>query len=217
MNPPSTAASITSLLNSLHTHLQSQTQLLPTLHAQLGLPPSALEDDLRSLQRELISSVEIQVDKRRKEVEYWMELCSEIENQCVRYTKALGGNIKATGSSIGELRKEQALPKRHDLIAEYQEKLRQVFCLYLSQLIMLTRPGQVYHTKLEQLNTLTNRLNTIGKTLGVDYFSSEILEQTLAQGETSNDPAACRDVTPERFMKLEKELVRGKAEVVRLL
>jgi protein regulator of cytokinesis 1 len=128
MTPPSTAASITSLLNSLHTHLQSQTQLLPTLHAQLGLPPSALEDDLSSLQKELLSSVEFQVDKRRKEVEQWMQLCTEIENQCVRYTKALGGNIKATGSSIGELRKEQALPKRHDLIAEYQEKLRQVFC-----------------------------------------------------------------------------------------
>jgi hypothetical protein len=59
-------------------------------------------------------------------------------------------------------------------------------------------------------------LNVIGKTLGVDYFSSEILEPTLAQGEISNDPGSCRDVTPERFMKLEKELVRGKAEVVRL-
>ena len=59
-----------------------------------------------------------------------MQLCAEIENQCVRYSKALGGNIKATGSSIGELKKEQALPKRHDLIAEYQEKLRQVLCLY---------------------------------------------------------------------------------------
>lgn len=129
MNPPSTATSITSLLNSLHTHLQSQTQLLPTLHAQLGLPPSALEDDLRSLQKELLSSVEVQVDKRRKEVEHWMEVCGDIENQCVRYTKALGGNVKATGSSLGELRKEQALPKRHDLVTEYQEKLRQVLLL----------------------------------------------------------------------------------------
>ena len=129
MNTPSTATSITSLLSSLHTHLQSQTQLLPTLHAQLGLPPSALEDELRSLQKELLSSVEVQIDKRRKEVEHWMEICADIENQCVRYTKALGGNIKATGSSVGELRKEQALPKRHDLITEYQEKLRQVLFL----------------------------------------------------------------------------------------
>ena len=59
-------------------------------------------------------------------------------------------------------------------------------------------------------------MNNIGKTLGVDYFSSEVLEPTLVQGETYGDPGACRDVTPERFMKLEKELVRGKAEVVRL-
>lgn len=84
-------------------------------------------------------------------------------------------------------------------------------------ILVLKRTCQVYHTKLEQLNTLTNRLNTIGKILGVDYFSSEVLEPTLAQGETCNDPGVCRDVTPERFMKLEKELVRGKAEVVRPL
>ena len=134
MSSPSTAASITSLLNSLHTHLQSQTHLLPTLHAQLGLPASALEDDLRSLQKELLSSVEAQVDRRKKEVEHWMELCAEIENQSVRYMKALGGNIKATGTSIGELRKEQALPRRHDLTSEYQEKLRQVLCSCLKVL-----------------------------------------------------------------------------------
>ena len=126
MSSSSTAASITSLLDSLHTYLQSQTQLLPTLHSQLGLPASALEDDLRGLQRELLSSVEIQVDKRRKEVEQWMEKCAKVEKQCVRYTKALGGNIKATGTSIGELRKENSLPRRYEMVSEYQEKLRQV-------------------------------------------------------------------------------------------
>lgn len=73
---------------------------------------------------------------------------------------------------------------------------------------------QVYHTKLEQLNTLTNRLNAIGKTLGVGYFPYDILEPTLADGEAYDRPEAFRDVTPERFKKLEKELVRGKAEVV---
>ena len=30
------------------------------------------------------------------------------------------------------------------------------------------------------------------------------------------DPASFRDVTPDRFARLEKELVRGKAEIVRL-
>ncbi|KAJ3509210.1 hypothetical protein NLJ89_g5340 [Agrocybe chaxingu] len=196
MSGASTAAALTSLLNSLHTHLQTQTQLLPTLHAQLGLPPSALEEDLKALQQQLVESVELQIEKRRKEVESWMERCDEIENQCVRYTKALGGNIKATGTNIGELRKEQALPKRYEMISEYQEKLR-----------------QVYHTKLEQLNTLTNRLNALARTLGPDYFAHDILEPALCPGESVVDAGANRDVTPERFLKLEKELVRGKAEV----
>ena len=73
---------------------------------------------------------------------------------------------------------------------------------------------QVYHTKLEQLNTLSNRLSALSRTLGSDYFSPDILEPLSAVGETAYDAGANRDVTPERFMKLEKELVRGKAEVV---
>ena len=133
MSPSSTAASITSLLNSLHTHLQSQTQLLPTLHAQLGLSASALEDDLRILQKELLSSVEVQVEKRRKEVEQWTERCIDVEKQCVRYTRALGANVKGTGN-LGDLSREQALPRRHELISEYQEKLRQVCHLIASLL-----------------------------------------------------------------------------------
>jgi protein regulator of cytokinesis 1 len=118
--------SLTTLLNSLHTHLQSQTQLLPTLHSQLGLPPSALEDELRTLQQQLMRSVEAQIDSRRKEVRDWLEKCESIEAECVNYTKALGGNIKATGSSLGELQKEMVLPVRYEMVTEYQEKLRQV-------------------------------------------------------------------------------------------
>jgi hypothetical protein len=117
---------LTSLLNSLHTHLQSQTQLLPTLHAQLGLPQTALADELRALEKQLMESVESQIDSRRKEVEKWMEKCDVIENECFRYSKALGGNIKATGTSVTELRKEHVLPKRHEMALGYQEKLRQV-------------------------------------------------------------------------------------------
>lgn len=127
MTPQSSSAmTLTSLLNSLHTHLQTQTQLLPTLHAQLGLPPTALEDELKALQEQLVKGVEKQIDLRRKEVEGWMEKCDRVENECLRYCKALGGNIKATGSSVGELRKEQVLPRRYELVAEHQEKLRQV-------------------------------------------------------------------------------------------
>jgi hypothetical protein len=116
---------LTSLLNSLHTHLQSQTQLLPALHAQLGLPPTALADELKTLEKQLMDSVECHVDSRRKEVDNWMESCNTVENECIRYSKALGGNMKVTGSSVGELRKEQVLPKRHEMVLEYQEKLRQ--------------------------------------------------------------------------------------------
>ncbi|KAJ6504120.1 microtubule associated protein [Mycena vitilis] len=180
---------LTTLLNSLHTHLQSQTQLLPTLHAQLGLPPSALEDELKNLQQQLMQSVEAQIDLRRKEVESWMEKCDSIEAECVKYAKALGGNVKATGSSLGELRKEKVLPARYEMVAEYQEKLR-----------------QLYHTKLEQLTTLGNRLGALSRTLGPEFYSQDII-----------DDEEYRDVTPERFSKLEKELVRGKGEVAKRL
>src|SRR4051794_29710118 len=110
MSPPS--LTLTSLLNSLHTHLISQTQLLPTLHLQLGLPPAALEDELKTIERQLIQSVESQVNTRKKEVEAWMEKCEAVEDECIRYNNALGGNVKLTGSSVAELRKEQALPRR---------------------------------------------------------------------------------------------------------
>ncbi|KAH6909944.1 microtubule associated protein [Coprinopsis sp. MPI-PUGE-AT-0042] len=204
--PPTGATmTLTALLNSLHTHLQSQTQLLPTLHAQLGLPPSALEDELKDLQNQLIQGVERQIDVRRKEVEEWMAKCTDVEAVCMRYTKALGGNVKSTGTTLGELRKEQSLPRRFDLVTEFQEKLR-----------------QAYHAKLEQLTTITNRLHALARTLGNAYFAADVLEPTAAasvddvemDGVDSNAP---RDVTPERFLRLEKELVRGKAEVTKRL
>lgn len=77
-----------------------------------------------------------------------------------------------------------------------------------------SRSSQLYHTKVEQLTTLTNRLNTLARTLGTDYYAQEILQPTFAIGENARDSNVNNDVTPERFSKLEKELVRGKAEVV---
>ncbi|CAK5262242.1 unnamed protein product [Mycena citricolor] len=180
---------LTTLLNSLHTHLQTQTQLLPTLHAQLGLPASALEDELQALQEQLMRGVEAQIEERQKEVEGWMERCETVEVDCVQYSKALGGNAKATGSSLGELRKEKVLPMRFEMVTEYQEKLR-----------------QLYHTKLEQLNVLGGRLKAISRILGPDFFSSDIV-----------DDGEFQDVSPDRFLKLEKELARGKAEVTKRL
>jgi hypothetical protein len=73
---------------------------------------------------------------------------------------------------------------------------------------------QTYHTKLEQLMTLTNKLKGLTRTLGSDFFLQDIIETEFASGENPSDPDANRDVTPERFSKLEKELVRGKGEVV---
>ncbi|KAF9269834.1 hypothetical protein L218DRAFT_916334 [Marasmius fiardii PR-910] len=199
MVPSSTPSNLlTSLLDSLHSHLQNQTQLLPTLHAQLGLPATALEDELRALQTKLMNSVESQIDLRKTEVEGWMRKCDVVETECLRYSKALGGNIKATGSSVGELRKENVLPKRHEIGLEYQEKLR-----------------QLYHSKLEQLMNLTNRLNALAKTLESDFFGLDVLEPTLVQGDNVDTPH--KDVTPERFSRLEKELVRGKSEVSKRL
>lgn len=120
------ATTITSLLNSLQSHLQSQTQLLPTLHNQLGLPPTALADELSILQKHLTECVEGQIEVRRKQVDEWMCRCDEVESRCIRYGMALGGHAKATGSSVGEIRKEQVLPRRFELISEFHEKLRLV-------------------------------------------------------------------------------------------
>ncbi|KAI0041479.1 hypothetical protein FA95DRAFT_1548712 [Auriscalpium vulgare] len=187
----SSSPSITSLLNSLHTHLQTQTHLLPTLHAQLGLPPTALADELSDLQHALTQCVEDQIDGRRKQVQDWLARCAQVEDECHRYGVALGGGA----NSVAELKKEPVLPRRYEMMASLQEKLR-----------------QLYHTKLEQLSTLTNRLIAMSRTLGDDFYSEDILvPQPLA------DTGSHRDVTPERFSRLEKELVRGKGEVTKRL
>lgn len=124
-------SALTALLNSLHSHLQTQTHLLPPLHAQLGLPQSALEDELAAIQQNLMNSVEAQIEMRRKEVDMWMEKCEKVEEDCIRYQKSLGGHIKSTGNSVGELRKEKVLPRRFEMASEHQEKLRQVPCSLL--------------------------------------------------------------------------------------
>lgn len=83
-----------------------------------------------------MASIESQIDIRRKEVEVWLVKCSTVEGDCVRYGKALGGNAKVAGASLGELTREQMLPKRYDLVTVYHEKLRQVW-VYISLLSTL--------------------------------------------------------------------------------
>jgi protein regulator of cytokinesis 1 len=123
---PTVPVSLTSLLNSLHSLLQQQTQLLPALHSQLGLPYTSLAGGLSALEQELTACVERRVDLRCKQVGEWMEKCVVVESDCTRCSKALGGHIMVTGTGIGELRKEHDLPIRHDTLAEHQERLRQV-------------------------------------------------------------------------------------------
>ncbi len=118
----SSQPTITTLLNSLHTHLQTQTQLLPTLHAQLGLPPTALADELSSLQKALTRCVEDQISSRRKQVHELEERCENLESECHRYSAALGPSAKGLEITATELRRELVLPRRNDQLAELQEK-----------------------------------------------------------------------------------------------
>lgn len=122
----SSQPTITSLLNSLHTHLQTQTQLLPTLHAQLGLPPTALTDELSSLQKALTRCIEDQISSRRKQVHELEDRCENLESECHHYGAALGPSAKGLEFTATELRREPVLPRRYDQLSELQEKLRQV-------------------------------------------------------------------------------------------
>ncbi|EIW75642.1 hypothetical protein CONPUDRAFT_77281 [Coniophora puteana RWD-64-598 SS2] len=189
--PPSSSSSVTisTLLNTLHTHLNAQTQHLPTLHAQLGLPLTALEDELNALQISLTRTVEAQIEVRRQEVRDWVAKCEDVERGCVRYVRALG-----TGVKIKSDEGEQVLPRRHERAVARLEKLR-----------------QTYHSKLEQLTALSNRLNGLAQILGPNFFPPEAGSLACAD-ETEGDE---RDVSQEQFSRLEKELVKGKAEVTK--
>ncbi|KAF8483578.1 microtubule associated protein-domain-containing protein [Russula ochroleuca] len=192
----SSQPTITSLLNSLHSHLQTQTQLLPTLHAQLGLPPTALADELSSLQNALTRCVEDQIGSRRKQVHELEDRCENLESECHSYSVALGPSAKGLEITATELRREPVLPRRYDQLAELQERLR-----------------QLYHTKLEQLIALTTRLVAMSRIVGDSFFPEDVLDCS-----TSCDPTiSYQDVCPERFSKLEKELVRGKGEMSKRL
>jgi protein regulator of cytokinesis 1 len=136
---------ITSLLNSLHSHLQTQTQLLPTLHAQLGLPPTALADELSSLQKALTRCVEDQISSRRKQVHELEERCENLESECYSYSVALGPSAKGLEITAMELRREPILPRRYDQLAELQEKLRQVSKLLVARLTLADHGAVISH------------------------------------------------------------------------
>ncbi|EJD08479.1 uncharacterized protein FOMMEDRAFT_116908 [Fomitiporia mediterranea MF3/22] len=129
-----------------------------------------------------------------------MNKCDIIERECLKYAKALGGHTKVISTSIGELRKQQVLPVRHEMLSQHQEKL-----------------DHLYKAKIEQLQNLTNRVLSLSSTLGPEFFALDLTEPPPAYGESVSEAQPLREVTPERFSKLEKELARGKAEINRRL
>lgn len=135
----SSSLALSTLLSTLHTHLNAQTQLLPQLHSQLGLPATALEDELQELQLNLTRAVESQIDVRKKQVEEWEVRCEEVEIACSRYARALGTNAKVAGS-LNEIKSEKVLPRRHERAIEHHERLRQVCrrTLLMRGCVMLT-------------------------------------------------------------------------------
>lgn len=91
----------------------------------------------------------------------------------------------------------QVYPRRFELLTEQEDKLT-----------------KLYASKLEQLHALTARLASLAETLGKHFYSSEVLKPAPASGQKEHADS-WRDVTPEHFNWLEKELTRGRAEVVR--
>jgi Ase1/PRC1/MAP65 family protein len=91
-----------SLVSVLVPHISQQTLLLPTLHAQLGLPPSALESDLTALREALLKTVEDCVNNRKKEITQWEAKCEGVEARCRRLENAMGRRA----ASLAELKKQ---------------------------------------------------------------------------------------------------------------
>ena len=92
---------------------------------------------------------------------------------------------------------QQVYPRRFELLTDQEDNLL-----------------KLYTSKLEQLHALTARMATLAETLGKSFYSSEVLKPAPAS-EQKEHTDSWRDVTPERFNWLEKELMRGRAEVVR--
>ncbi|CAE6385895.1 unnamed protein product [Rhizoctonia solani] len=151
------------LLASLHEHLAFHTALLPQLHAQLGLPPTALATELQELRTVLADAVEERVERRKRDVAMWAEKCDDLERRYKDYSVALGGpsiagTIKGL-KSVAELRKEQNYPKRYELLEKN-----------------LTLVARVHSTKLEQLQALHARIRALVGAVGEDFFPPDILE-----------------------------------------
>ena len=95
------------LLDSLVEPLTAQVHLLPAIHAQLGLPSSAIAADLDKLRAVLADAIEAQIQQRRSEVKGWLERCDKVERDCSVLAKSTGQDKseKPPASVISEFRK----------------------------------------------------------------------------------------------------------------
>lgn len=98
-------------------------------------------------------------------------------------------------ASVEEVVREEVLPRRYEWGLDVQEKLR-----------------QLYHTKLEQLSVLVSRLATYADVLETHFMGPDVLALTTSGLRAEGDEEFV-DVSADRFFRLEKELVRAKAEV----
>ena len=70
--------------------------------------------------------MEEQIELRRQEVDEWMRRCDVVERECSKYTKTLGAHTKILSTSLGELKKQKALPVRHEMLNQHLERLAHV-------------------------------------------------------------------------------------------
>jgi len=95
------------LLDSLVEPLTAQVHQLPAIHAQLGLPSSAIAADLDKLRVVLSDAIEAEIQQRRSEVKGWLERCDKVERDCNVLAKSTGldKSEDSPTSTISELRK----------------------------------------------------------------------------------------------------------------
>jgi Ase1/PRC1/MAP65 family protein len=176
--------SVSAMLETLQTQIQTRTAELPTLYAQIGRPSTALTDELNSLQKRLIDCVDEVVGGRRKEVQEWVEKCDAVEEQIQALLNAIGaGNIKGESDIV-----DKVLPKRLKQLWSQRERLQ-----------------QLYTTKLEQRSTLCSRIDELVRILG-DDFIPKYAEHDL----TTNSLV---DVSSDCISKLETDLARANSEL----
>ncbi|KAF8326231.1 microtubule associated protein-domain-containing protein [Cantharellus anzutake] len=187
------------LLDSLVEPLTAQVHLLPAIHAQLGLPSSAIAADLDKLRVVLADAIEAQIQQRRSEVKAWLERCDKVEKDCNVLAKSTGldKSEKPPTSTISELRKITNIPERLEQLVALRDSL-----------------NAIYAVKFEEKNALTVELERISKIVGLEFYSADVLSAiNISASDAKGNDALWRDVTPQKLNKLEREIKRGLEEI----